>query len=104
MSSINKKEFFDLLSKEANYIGVDTATSVYYAMIKIISRQLRSRHSIKIPDLGEFKLTIRKSRRSRNPNTGEMMILPPIPEVRFTPDYKVKEYFQNYGKNVDLTK
>ena len=64
-------------------------------MIKTISRELKERQSVKLPDWGEFSLKIHKSRKSVDVNDGMIKIIPPKSVVKFTPDYKVKKYFHS---------
>jgi len=96
MKSIEPEEFFKQIAINSGVTDLQTVRNVFYGMVKTISRELKSRQSVKLPDWGEFKLKIHKSRRFVSVN-GEPGILPPIPTVKFVPDYKVKKFFQELG-------
>ncbi len=96
MKSINQDEFFKMMSVHSGVSDLNLIKNIYYGMIKTISRELKSRQSIKLPDWGEFKLKIHKSRRFISV-TGEPGVLPPKPTIKFVPDYKVKKYFYELG-------
>ena len=93
-------EFFKQLSIHSGITDLDVVRSVYYGMIKTISRGLKTQHSLRLPDWGEFYLVIQKSRPNRAVVGDRIVqdILPPIPMVKFSPDKAVKKYFQEFGK------
>lgn len=100
MLSINKEEFFREIAANS---GIDSkvAELVYYGMIRTISRQLKARQSIVLPDWGEFYLIIQKSKKNMavvGEGARQPDVLPPILMVKFSPDRKVKKYFQEFGK------
>jgi len=97
MKSINPDEFFDQIAIHSGGTDPETVRRVYYGMIRTISRELKDKHSVKLPDWGEFKLKIHKSRLSRDVNDGIMRKIPARPVVSFVPDLKVKKYFYALG-------
>ena len=98
MKSIGPEEFFKLVSANAGVPDVQTIKDIYYGMVRTMSREIRDKHTIKLPDWGEFSLKIHKSRKMVNVNTGKLTMIPAKPTVKFTPDYKVKKYFYALGQ------
>lgn len=100
--SIKSEEFFKLVAVRAGVSDLDTIKRVFYGMIKVISSELRNKHTVKMPDWGEFNLLIYKSRNTLNVGTGRIEPLPPKPMVKFVPDLKVKKYFYSLmGSSLD---
>jgi len=97
MKSITPEEFFIQISLNSGIADLRTIKDIYYGMIKTISRELKGKQKIKLPDWGEFNLKIHKSRRFVSVN-GIPGILPPLPVVKFSPDHNVKKYFHSLGK------
>lgn len=97
VKSIKSEEFFRLLAVNSGISDLDVVKRVFYGMIKTISRELKEKQHIKLPDWGEFTLKIHKSRQMRDVNTGQLMTIPAKATVKFTPDYKVKHYFYELG-------
>ena len=95
MKSIKADEFFKLVAANSGLHDVSIAKDVYYGMVRTMSRELRGKHSIKLPDWGEFKLKIHKARNFVSVN-GERGILPATPVLKFVADHKVKKYFHAF--------
>lgn len=98
MKSINSEEFFKQVAVNSGIVDLQTVKNIYYGMVKTISRELRGRQIINLPDWGKFSLFLRKSKKTLNVSSREMEILPPKTVVKFQPDYKVKKYFYELGK------
>lgn len=94
MKSIKPDEFFKLVSLNSGVSDLETIRNVYYGLVRTISRELKQKQIIKLPDLGEFVLKIHKSRRSVSVNTGQLEILPPKPTIKFKTDTGLKKYFR----------
>jgi len=99
MKSIKPDEFFKLVSVNSGVTDLQTVKDIYYGMIKTISRELKSKHAVKLPLWGEFLLKIMKARKTLNVNTRVIEYLPAKPVVKFEPDYKVKDYFYALGND-----
>lgn len=97
MKSITPDEFFKQVAINSGVSDLDTVRSIFYGMVRTMSRELRDKHIVKLPDWGEFVLKIYKSRRARDVSDGAIRILPPKPMVKFVPDHKVKKYFYALG-------
>ena len=98
MKSIPENEFWKEVAMAAGLSDMDTVKRVYYGMVKVMSRQLRARQVIQLPDWGEFRLKIHKSRKFMDVTTGAMGILPPKPTVKWSPHHAVKKYFHALGE------
>ena len=97
-SGITSEEFFKKVSINSGGVDLATTRDVFYGMIKTISKELKARHSIKLPDWGEFALKVYKSRNIVSVQGGRVT-LPPKPMVKFIPDYKMKKYFYSLDKD-----
>ena len=94
MKSVPPDEFFRLVALNSGISDLRTVKDIYYGMIKTISREIKGKGVVNIPDWGKFYLTVYKERNFLDVSTGKMAKLPPRPSVKFTPDIKVKKYFQ----------
>lgn len=92
MKSIKPDEFFKLVSINSNVTDLQTVKDVYYGMIRTISRELKGKQVIELPDWGKFYIFLHKARNFVSIN-GEPGYLPAKPTVKFSPFNKVKEYF-----------
>jgi len=102
MKSINSEEFFKKVSLNSGGVDITTVKNVFYGIIKTISRELRERRTIRLPDWGDFNLKIYKERKMKEVNYGREIYVPAKPMVKFTPDYKVKKYFYSLGEDGTL--
>lgn len=98
MESLTTEEFFKHVAVNAKVVDLETVKSVYYGMIKTISRELRDKRKIKLPDWGEFYLLICKERRTLDVNTRQYIVIPPTPTVKFKPVEGVKQHFYLLGQ------
>ncbi|MCL2388856.1 MAG: integration host factor subunit beta [Elusimicrobia bacterium] len=48
-----------------------------------ISRALSDGQKVVITGLGTFSVIVTKTKRGRNPNTGEKLLIPPMKKIRF---------------------
>lgn len=97
MKSIRPDEFFKLLALNSG-ADLQTAKDVYYGLIKTISRELKGKQVIKLPDWGEFSLKIFKAKKMVNIKDKAFIQIPAKTIVKFVSDYKVKKYFHDFGK------
>lgn len=98
MKSIKPEEFFRLIAINSGISDLETIKDIYYGMIRTISRELRDKQTIKLPDWGDFNLKIHKARKYKETNNNTFIDLPAKPTVKFVPDYKVKRYFYSLGE------
>ena len=88
-----KEEFFEGISEKCGYIDVDTVEKVYYALIRELSKQLRERNSVEMPDWGEFYLHRHLPRIAYDVNKRTVKNLEAKTTVKFSPNFKMKAYF-----------
>lgn len=98
MKSIEPEEFYKLIAVNSGITDLQTVKDVFYGLIKTMSRELKNRQVIKLPDWGEFRLTIHKSRKMMDVNDRMIKVIPAKPSVKFVPDYKLKRYFYALGQ------
>ena len=97
MKSINTNEFFKQLAVDSGMSDLRVVQDVFYGMIRTMSRELRNKGTVKLPDWGEFYLRIHSARRHKNVHTGNMEIVQARPTVKFSPAIGVKKYFYELG-------
>lgn len=102
MKSIGPEEFYKLIAVNSGITDLQTVKDVFYGMIKTISRELKNKQVVKLPDWGEFKLIIHKSRKMMDVNNRTIITIPAKPSIKFVPDYKVKAYFYALGQESTL--
>lgn len=90
---LSKEEFFGEISKLSNYCDQALVESMYYGMIKVISRQLKAGKRVKMPDWGEFYVHDAAPRMAMDVRSRQMRSISMKKYVKFEPDYKVKAYF-----------
>jgi len=98
MKTVKPKEFFSLIALNSGVNDIETVQRVFYGMIRTISRELREKHSVKLPDWGEFYLKTHKARRGWSVNSGNPVNIPAKVTVKFSPSEKVKQYFYQLGE------
>ena len=97
MKSIGTDEFFKTVATNSGVTDLDTVKDIYYGMVRTISRELKAKHVVNLPDWGEFVLKIHKARNFFSFDGNTQRRLPAKPTVKFVPDYKVKKYFHALG-------
>lgn len=80
---MNKKELAAAVADDAN-ITKEKATEIVDALFTQIERSLKREDEVKIQGFGTFKISKRKARTARNPQTGAEMHLPATKVPRFT--------------------
>ena len=98
MISIRPQEFFRQLALNSGVSDLKVVQNFYYGLVRTISKELKSRQVITLPDLGTFSIRIRKSRNTLNVNTGNIITLPAMPELKFLTNKNLKKYFQSLAK------
>ena len=102
MKSIKSEEFFRIVATNSGISDLDVVKRVFYGMVRTMSRELKQKQSIKLPDWGEFTLKIHKARKSLDINDKTFINIPAKPTLKFTPDYKVKKYFYSLDQGLIL--
>ncbi|MFQ5607218.1 MAG: HU family DNA-binding protein [Candidatus Zixiibacteriota bacterium] len=83
----------DLVEKVAERTGLmrTDVSVVVDSFLDTVKKTLEGGHNIEIRGFGTFKIKLRKSRKARNPRTGEVV---PVPD-RKVPVFKPSNEFKN---------
>ena len=92
------KVFFDDLSAKLNYLDPGTVRDVYYALIRLILLDLRTKGVVKLPDFGSFKTVEFKPRRILNVNTKKHETVASFLALKFEACMRLREYVKNIVK------
>ena len=98
MKSIKAEEFFRLVALNSGISDLQVVKDMFYGMVRTMSRELKEKQVIKLPDWGEFSLKVHKARKMVDVNDKNIILIPAKTTVKFTPDYKVKKYFYELGQ------
>jgi len=90
-----QKKLFALLAAEANHTDKDLARDNYYALIRVIVKELVKGEKMTLPEFGTFYAKLRLPARGRNIRTGLLNDPVPVITMRFSPCAKLKFYFKN---------
>lgn len=87
---MNKKE---LISEIMRTEGMEKkeATVAVEAVIKAISNAVAAEDNVQLIGFGTFSVKKRASRKCKNPQTGEFMVVPASKSVTFKPGKKLKD-------------
>ena len=77
----------DLVNRicDRSILSKPEAVMVIETLIEIIKKRLESGENVLISSFGKFNIKDKRSRRGRNPHTGEELTLPPRRVVTFRP-------------------
>jgi len=67
------------------------AQEAFDAVFDVIGKVLKKDKKVLVPGFGSFKVSKRKARKGRNPQTGAEINIPASRTVRFKPAEKLKE-------------
>ncbi|MCK5739213.1 HU family DNA-binding protein [bacterium] len=98
---MQKNEIINLLAEGTGLSKVETA-AVIDGLIATMRYELKNEGHIELRGLGNFKVTERKARRVRNPNTKKMMDVPAKNTVTFRPSGTLKIYLNETDENDNL--
>lgn len=93
IKTLKPDDFFSQIAASANYLSVDIVKEVYYGMLRVMGRNLRTNGATEMPDFGVFVLHKHKARNSYDLKTGLIVRLPEKNTIKFKPCGKLKEYF-----------
>ena len=94
---LDEDRFYDLLSKQCNYMSEENVKTVYLGLVKLITTELRAHALIRLPHLGDFAIVEIRTRygpkggNSRGPLWGE---LKDVNTIRFYANYLWRDYFK----------
>ncbi|MCH9611833.1 MAG: DNA-binding protein HU [Chlamydiia bacterium] len=87
---MNKQELIDALSDETGFTKAD-ATRFLQAYTATVSKSLKKGKDIQLVGFGTFKVTKRKARKGRNPQTGEELKIPSRKVPAFRPGKALRD-------------
>ncbi len=93
MDHIKADQFFQLVSFRCNYIKEQLVKDVFYSMVKVIVQELKRTGVVRLPNFGDFVITVHKGRVMRDVKTGSLRKISSKKTIKFMVDYKLKKYF-----------
>lgn len=81
---MNKTQLVDAIAVEAG-VSKATAKQVLDATLKVLADTLKTEEAVTLVGFGSFKVSERKERMGKNPQTGEALTIPAKKSVRFKP-------------------
>jgi nucleoid DNA-binding protein len=88
--TVTKADLVEKVAEETGLTRTDVAV-VVDRFLEVVKKAVEQGHNIEIRGFGTFKIKIRKSRKARNPRTGEVV---PVPD-RKVPVFKPSNEFKN---------
>ena len=99
-AGVNSDDFFKQVAINSGINDLRTVSDVFYGMVKTISRELKDKQVVQLPDFGEFTLKVRPGRNFMDVNTRKLCFLPPRAIINFSPTIPLKKYFHDFGKGL----
>lgn len=90
-----KDKFIEALRIESGYVGRDSVESVYYGLIRMMSRELRVTGTFKLLEWGTFNLLKIGAKRMLNVSTQQFFVAPSKRVLKYKPEKQLKEYFKH---------
>ena len=87
---MTKAELVKTLKEKASFTTLAQAEAAYDALFAILAGTLQNGDAVSISGFGNFKVVERKSRKGRNPRTGQEIQIPAGKAVKFTPGKALK--------------
>lgn len=87
---MNKSEFISKVSEKGNMTKI-AASEAVNAVTEVIQEAMVAGDKIQIPGFGTFEQTERAAREMRNPQTGEMQMVPSSKSCKFKPGKTLKD-------------
>ncbi|KKQ93166.1 MAG: DNA-binding protein [Candidatus Levybacteria bacterium RIFCSPHIGHO2_02_FULL_39_36] len=89
--SVTKKELIELVAKKANLTN-KAAKEAIKVLLNGIRDALKREEKVVLTGFGTFSLRSRKTRKGRNPKTGETITIPARRAPGFTPGKSLKKF------------
>lgn len=87
---MNKNELIEQVSDKTGYTKLDTQKFIN-AYIEVVSKTLKKGTPVQLVGFGTFKVTKRKARTGRNPQTGKELKIPAKKVPTFKPGKALKD-------------
>ena len=81
---MTKAELVSMIAKKAG-ITKKEADAALKAFVEAIHELFKKEESLRIPNLGTFKVVVRKARKGRNPRSGQVIEIPARKVLTFKP-------------------
>ena len=94
MPKATVRSFVEKILPNTNYQDAELAEMVYLGILRTILSELREKGVVILPEFGTFKVYKHKGRRAHDISTGGMIQVPEMNTVKFSPGYKLREYFR----------
>ena len=91
MIRLTKKELIELVAKKANLTN-KAAKEAIKVLLNGIRDALKREEKVVLTGFGTFSLRSRKTRKGRNPKTGETITIPARRAPGFTPGKSLKKF------------
>ena len=91
---MNKVKLISTVSQEARVKKSQAARSIK-ALVKVIREAVNGGDKVSLTGLGTFKVKPRKSRKGRNPKTGETIQIPQGRKISFKPSLSLKKLIKS---------
>ncbi len=98
---INKKDLIELITNSQDQLPQKDILLAVYAIIQTLIETLSNGERIEIRGFGSFSLRYKKTRKGRNPKTGETVIINEHYVPHFKPGKNLKKQV-NEGKEIPI--
>lgn len=92
----NKKEMIEAMAENAN-ISKDSACRALDTFIETLAETLKNGGRVLLPDFGTFLTSFRRESETRDPTTGEKIIIPAHRKPKFKPSKILNELVNKYN-------
>jgi nucleoid DNA-binding protein len=92
MDYLTKELFFQQVSARCNYMDPQLVKDVYMSLVKVIVQELRHKGVVRLPNFGDFVITMHKERLTTNVADGETVVVPKKRTVKFRTNVMLKKY------------
>lgn len=82
---MNREQLVKEIQKQTPELSCMAIGRALKAYEKVIAEQLRAGNEVRLADFGVFKLSARKARNGRNPQTGATLLIPASTVAKFKP-------------------
>lgn len=89
---LSPEELFEAVSRESGFVDPELCRSMYFGLVKVLTRELRTKKIVKCPGLGHFLMVPRAKKVSVV--TGQKRVVPEHHVLHFRPVDGLKEYLK----------
>lgn len=92
---LKTNEFFNKVSEKSNFTDPSMVAEVYYGLLKTITEELRAGNTVRLPELGDFYVQVRKNMTSYMFHTGGIHRRESVKVVKFSACANIGKYFNS---------